>query len=79
MWQGFSRNSISRITYFYLCISYFITHCLIQTQSDAPLFRIFDCVGNKIIQNNGNDFLIEKKKHFFFLYLNLEVNLGLLI
>ena len=43
------------------------------------MFRIFDGIGNQIVQYDGDDFLVKEKKHFFFFYLNSEINLCLLI
>ena len=79
MRQSLSRDAVSGITDFNLRISHFITHRLIKAQSDAPLLRIFDGVGNQIIQNNGNDFLVKEKKHLLFFYLNPEVNFSFLV
>ena len=79
MRQGFRRDSVSRITDFNLRISDPVSCGGIQAQGYFSLFRIFDGIGDQIIEDNGDDFFVKEQKHLFFFYLNLKVDRFLLV
>ena len=43
--------------------------------ADVSFIGILQCIGNQVVQNHSDNFLVEKQEHVFFfcLYQNLDV------
>ena len=79
MCQSVLSDTIAGVFYGQLRIAYAIFRNPFGADTDISFFCVFQRIGNQVVQNHGDDFLVEEQHHVFLFHLYQNLNLRLVV